>query len=100
MTSGYVVPMSSPDLTDAEIAAVNQVLATRYLSLGPQMKVFEQALPSYVGVRHAIGVNSGTRGLHLVVIGRYPLDGSGSVCYTGGMDYGYAVIAPTPATSE
>ena len=28
--------MPSPDLTDAEIAAVNQVLATRYLSLGPQ----------------------------------------------------------------
>ena len=36
MTSGYVVPMSSPDLTDAEITAVNQVLQTRYLSIGPQ----------------------------------------------------------------
>lgn len=30
------VPMSSPNLTGAEITAVNQVLATRYLSLGPQ----------------------------------------------------------------
>lgn len=28
------IPMSSPDLTDAEIAAVNQVLQTRYLGIG------------------------------------------------------------------
>lgn len=29
----YRVPMSSPDLTDTDITAVNQVLATRYLSM-------------------------------------------------------------------
>jgi len=34
--------MSSPDLTDAEIAAVNQVLQTRYLSLGPRIAEFEE----------------------------------------------------------
>jgi len=60
--------MSSPDLTDAEIAAVNQVLTTRYLSIGPQMEAFEQGLASYVGTQYAVGVNSGTSGLHLAVI--------------------------------
>ncbi len=62
------VPMSSPDLTDADIAAVNKVLQTRYLSLGPQIKAFERAFASYVGTRHAVGVNSGTNGLHLAII--------------------------------
>ena len=60
--------MSSPDLTEAEVAAVNRVLQTRYLSIGPQIKAFEQALASYVGTRHATGVNSGTSGLHLCII--------------------------------
>lgn len=62
------IPMSSPHLTDDDIAAVNQVLQTRYLSIGPWIKAFEQAMASYVGTVHAIGVNSGTSGLHLAII--------------------------------
>jgi len=60
--------MSSPDLTAADIAAVNQVLQTRYLSLGPRIGAFEDAFAAYVGAGHAVGVNSGTAGLHLAVI--------------------------------
>ncbi|HDQ72084.1 MAG TPA: DegT/DnrJ/EryC1/StrS family aminotransferase [Chloroflexi bacterium] len=60
--------MSSPDLTAADVAAVNDVLETRYLSLGPQLVAFEEAFAAAVGVRHAVGVNSGTSGLHLSVI--------------------------------
>jgi dTDP-4-amino-4,6-dideoxygalactose transaminase len=62
------IPMSSPDLTDAEISAVHQVLQTRYLSIGPQIRAFEHELASYVGAGHGIGVNSGTSGLHLCVL--------------------------------
>ena len=36
-----------PDLTDADIAAVNRVLATPYLSIGPQMEAFEWAMTFY-----------------------------------------------------
>ncbi len=60
--------MSSPDLTEAERAAVNHVLQTPFLSIGPQITAFEQAVAAYVGSRHAIGINSGTSGLHLCVI--------------------------------
>src|SRR4051812_27989601 len=63
-----IVPMSAPDLTDVEIAAVNAVLHTPTLSIGPQLVAFEQAIAGYTGTRHAIGVNSGTSGLHLCVI--------------------------------
>jgi dTDP-4-amino-4,6-dideoxygalactose transaminase len=60
--------MSSPELTDADVAAVNEVLETRYLSLGPKIEAFEAAFAAEVGAAHAVGVNSGTSGLHLAVI--------------------------------
>ena len=62
------IPMSSPELTDADIAAVYEVLETRYLSFGPKLEAFEDAFASTVGKQHAVGVNSGTSGLHLAVI--------------------------------
>jgi dTDP-4-amino-4,6-dideoxygalactose transaminase len=62
------IPMSSPDLTEADVAAVNEVLETRYLSLGPKIEAFEEAFAFQVGTRHAVGVNAGTSGLHLAVI--------------------------------
>ena len=63
----YRVPMSSPDLTDAEREAVAAVLATRHLSMGPKYEEFEGAIGDYTGRKHAIAVNSGTAGLHLCV---------------------------------
>ncbi len=62
------IPMSSPDITQAEIDAVNEVLRTPYLSIGPRIGQFEQAFADYVGTKYAVAVNSGTSGLHLAVI--------------------------------
>lgn len=62
-----LVPMSFPDLTDAEREAVLAVLQTPNLSMGPKIDEFERCIAEYVGAREAIGVNSGTAGLHLCV---------------------------------
>jgi perosamine synthetase len=62
------VPMSSPDLTPADVAAVLEVLETGRLSIGPRLAAFEEAVASYAGAVHGVGVNSGTSGLHLCVI--------------------------------
>ncbi len=59
--------MSSPDLTDVERQAVFDVLNTPILSMGPQIQSFEKAFTDFTGLGHAIGVNSGTAGLHLCV---------------------------------
>ncbi len=59
--------MSSPDITEAEREAVAAVMKTPNLSMGPRILAFEQAVADYVGVKHAIGVNSGTSGLHLCI---------------------------------
>jgi perosamine synthetase len=61
------LPLSSPDITEDDIAAVVAVLRTRFLSLGPTLPAFEQAAAEYVGCRHAVAVNSGTSALHLIV---------------------------------
>jgi len=61
------IPLSAPDITEAEIQAVSAVLRTSRLSLGPQLEEFEQSLARYIGTSHAIAVNSGTSALHLCI---------------------------------
>jgi perosamine synthetase len=59
--------MSSPDLTDEERQAVAKVLMTPNLSMGNQITAFEDSIRRYTGSAHAIGLSSGTAGLHLCV---------------------------------
>ncbi len=59
--------MSSPDLSDVEREAVLAVLHTPYLSMGERIRQFEEAIRAFTGARYAIGVNSGTAGLHLCI---------------------------------
>ena len=60
------ITLSAPDITEAEIAAVTQVLRTPRLSLGPKVPEFETAFTRRLGVKHAVACNSGTSGLHLI----------------------------------
>jgi len=62
------IPLSSPDLTQAEINAVTAVLRSPQLSLGPELAAFEAALAAYHAVSHAAAVSSGTAGLHLALL--------------------------------
>jgi perosamine synthetase len=62
-----IVPMSSPDITDAERQAVMSVLETPILSIGPQVEAFEETVRNFSGSQQAIAVSSGTAGLHLCV---------------------------------
>jgi perosamine synthetase len=61
------IHMSSPDITDADVAAVADVVRRGQLALGPKAIEFEQLMADYVGVKHAVAVNSGTSALHLLV---------------------------------
>ena len=61
------IPLSNPDITHKEIEVINRVLATPFLSIGPEIKKFEEMVANYIGVKYAVAVNSGTSGLHLCV---------------------------------
>jgi perosamine synthetase len=57
-----------PDITQREIDAVVEVLHTPTLSIGPKLEEFELACANLTGRRHAIGVSSGTAGLHCAML--------------------------------
>jgi dTDP-4-amino-4,6-dideoxygalactose transaminase len=59
--------MSSPDISEAEREAVAAVMRTPHLSMGSEINAFESAFRDYSGCKYALGVSSGTSGLHLCV---------------------------------
>jgi perosamine synthetase len=66
-SDGMKIPLSGPDITSLERQAVLDVLESSNLSFGPKLTEFERAMAKYVGVRHAVAVNSGTSALQLIV---------------------------------
>ena len=61
------IPLARPEITEDDVAAVVGVLRSDRLALGPKLAAFEEAIAAYVGVRHAVAVNSGTSALHVLV---------------------------------
>jgi len=57
------IPLSDPDITLAEIGAVDAALRSPRLSSGPTVEAFEAAFAAYLGRKYAIAVPSGTLGL-------------------------------------
>lgn len=61
------IPLSDPDITGAELAAVDGVLRSPRLSGGAVVAAFETAFSTYLGRRYAVAVPSGTFALMLVL---------------------------------
>ncbi|CEG12901.1 conserved hypothetical protein [groundwater metagenome] len=61
------IPLSSPYIGKEEIKAVTDVLKTPNLSMGPKIDEFEKKISEYIGTKYAVGVNSGTSGLHILI---------------------------------
>src|ERR1700733_7988380 len=64
-SNGMRIPLSAPEITEADIQAVVSVLRTPRLSIGPKMEEFERSIADLAGVPYGIAVSSGTAGLHL-----------------------------------
>ena len=61
------IPFALPDVTAAEIAAVVDVMHSRWLTTGAQCREFELRFAKAVGATHAIALNSCTAALHLAL---------------------------------
>ena len=68
MAAGSDIPLSAPDITDADREAVMAVLRGRNLSRGPSIPLFESRIAECAGRREAVAVSSGTAALHLAAI--------------------------------
>ena len=59
------IPYGRQNLDQNDLAAIDGVLQSAYLTTGPIVKQFEEELCNYFGCKEAIVVSSGTAALHL-----------------------------------
>ena len=64
----WQIPLFDPDLGEAELEAVTQVVRSKWLTMGEQTAQFESRFASFVGSQHAIALNSCTAALHLALL--------------------------------
>lgn len=62
------IPYGRQTISDADITAVVEALRSPFLTQGPTVPAFEQAVASKVGARHGVAVNSATSALHLACL--------------------------------
>lgn len=60
-----MIPYGRQDINQLDIDAVIKVLKSDFLTQGPQISIFEQAVIDACEVRHALAVNSATSALHI-----------------------------------
>lgn len=63
-----MIPYGRQEITKEDIEAVIDVLTSDYLTQGPKVPAFEQAICQHVGAKHAIAVNSATSALHIACL--------------------------------
>lgn len=61
------IPLSQPDITAEDQQVVLEVLKTPTLSMGPRLVEFEKQMAELAERKYAVGVNSGTSALHLII---------------------------------
>lgn len=62
------IPYGRQNVTESDIDAVIAVLRSDFLTQGPAVPSFENAVASLVGARHAIAANSATSALHMACL--------------------------------
>jgi dTDP-4-amino-4,6-dideoxygalactose transaminase len=67
LTELQSVPFARPAIDQEEIDSVVAVLRSGWLTSGPKTEEFERAFKDFIGIEHAIAVNSATAGLHLAL---------------------------------
>ncbi|QXZ17098.1 UDP-4-amino-4-deoxy-L-arabinose aminotransferase [Pseudomonas sp. AO-1] len=62
------LPFSRPSIGDEEIAAVEQVLRSGWITTGPKNQALEEQFAQYVGCKHAVALSSATGGMHITLL--------------------------------
>ncbi|HYM08470.1 MAG TPA: DegT/DnrJ/EryC1/StrS family aminotransferase [Terriglobales bacterium] len=67
MADNSFIPFHRPSIGTEETDAVMRVLQSKWLTTGPVTLEFEREFAAYLGVKHALAVNSGTAALQLAL---------------------------------
>jgi UDP-4-amino-4,6-dideoxy-N-acetyl-beta-L-altrosamine transaminase len=76
---GTYLPYGQQQIDDHDIQAVIDILKGDFLTTGPTIQQFEEAIAKYVGAKYAVSFSSGTAALH-------------AACYAAGITEGDEVI--------
>ena len=79
-----ILPYGKQYIDNSDIEAVVGVLKSNYITCGPKIEEFENAVAEFVGAKYSVAVNSGTAALH-------------AACFAAGIGAGDEVIT-TPMT--
>ena len=63
-----MIPYGRQDISQADIDAVVEVLRSDFLTQGPTVPRFEEAVAQYCSAHHAVAVNSATSALHIACL--------------------------------
>jgi len=63
-----LLPYGRQTLTEEDVAAATEVLRSDWLTTGPKVAEFEEAIADYVDARHGVSFSSGTAALHAAVL--------------------------------
>lgn len=63
-----MIPYGRQSISEDDIKAVIEVLKSDYLTQGPVVPQFENAVAQYCGAKHAVAVNSATSALHIACL--------------------------------
>ena len=63
-----LIPYGRQSISDADIEAVAEVLRSDFLTQGPVVPAFEEAVAALCGADHGVAMNSATSALHLACL--------------------------------
>ena len=63
-----MIPIAKPQIDEAEVKAVTEVLRSGIIAQGQRVADFEEAFAKFSGTEHAVAVNSGTAALHAALL--------------------------------
>jgi UDP-4-amino-4,6-dideoxy-N-acetyl-beta-L-altrosamine transaminase len=62
------IPYGTQDINKDDLQAVMEVMQSLWLTQGPAIKRFEEAVADYCGAKYAVAVNSATSALHIACL--------------------------------
>ncbi len=62
------IPYGRQTISEEDINAVTKILRSPYLTQGPTVPAFEEAVANKVGAKHGVAVNSATSALHIACL--------------------------------
>ena len=63
-----MIPYGRQEITESDVAEVQKVLKSDFLTQGPTVPKFEKSIANYCGASNAVAVNSATSALHIACL--------------------------------